>query len=47
LNVKLVTFSSDGSADRVGVLVDDDVIDVSTVEPDRPQLRATQMEERK
>lgn len=45
--MKLVTYSSDGSADRVGVLVDDDVIDVSTAEPDRPQLRTTQKEVRK
>jgi hypothetical protein len=45
----LVTFSSDGSADCVGVRVDDDhddhdVIDVIAAEPDRPQLRTTQME---
>jgi hypothetical protein len=42
----LVTFSSDGSADRVGVRVDDDhdVIDLIAAEPDRPQLRTTQME---
>jgi 2-keto-4-pentenoate hydratase/2-oxohepta-3-ene-1,7-dioic acid hydratase in catechol pathway len=42
--MKLVTFSSSGSAGHVGVLVDDDqhVIDVTAAEPDRPQLRSMQ-----
>jgi hypothetical protein len=42
----LVAFSSDGSADCVGVRVDDDHDDhdVIAAEPDRPQLRTTQME---
>jgi hypothetical protein len=45
----LVAFSSDGSADRVGVRVDPDrdVIDVIAAEPDRPQLRSMQMRNRK
>ncbi|MDT5307729.1 MAG: hypothetical protein QOE48_3407 [Mycobacterium sp.] len=42
----LVAFSSDGSVDRVGVRVDDDH-DVIAAEPDRPQLRSMQMENRK
>jgi hypothetical protein len=46
LNMTLVAFSSDGSADRVGVRVDDDH-DVIAAEPDRPQLRSMQMENRK
>jgi hypothetical protein len=41
----LVIFRSDGSADHVGAPVNDDhdVIDVSAAEPNRPQLRTTQM----
>ncbi|MDT7720946.1 MAG: hypothetical protein QOE94_1957 [Mycobacterium sp.] len=46
--MKLVTFSSDGSADPVGALVEDDhdVIDASAAEPDPRELRSVQMRNR-
>src|SRR5882757_2593117 len=42
--MKLVTFNRQGNADHVGVLVDDDqnVIDVTAADQDRPELRSMQ-----